>query len=373
MAGEAIDPISITTRSAGLSLPPSPPPDINRATRAAEFSAALDRHMQRPRQMLAEVRAEIDSIRSSGRLRPPPRPVQASPASSPEQLYRGDISNAVDPYGWRATARQLGDTLIAPGYGSLYERQIQQESAFDPEVAFGFRRSSAGAEGIAQLMPQYYPGVDRSNPRESLVAGARTMQQYLTAWDGDVRKALASYNAGLGRVRSLVDARGAEWEQGLPAETRSYLDAIVGNTAPRVAVSPAGAPDFAVFGGAGAGGVLTTPLDRVLGQQSRDGVLDLLAAAGSSLRAPAEGRITVAEEAAGLVQLVLDHGNGWLSTLRASGALSAGVTAGSLAQRGQELAILGSSELAGTGQGLASLGLTLDGLAVDPARYLLRS
>lgn len=373
MAGEAIDPISITTRSAGLSPPPSPPPDINRATRAAEFSAALDRHMQRPRQMLAEVRAEIDSIRSSGRLRPSLRPVQASPASPPEQFYRGDISNAADPYGWRATARQLGDTLIAPGYGSLYERQIQQESAFDPEVAFGFRRSSAGAEGIAQLMPQYYPGVDRSNPRESLVAGARTMQQYLAAWDGDVRKALASYNAGLGRVRSLVEARGVEWEQGLPAETRSYLDAIVGSTAPRVTVAPAGASDFAIFGGAGAGGVLTTPLDRVLGQRSRDGVLDLLAAAGSSLRAPAEGRLTVAEEAAGLVQLVLDHGNGWLSTLRASGSLSAGVTPGSLAQRGQELAILGSSELAGAGQGLASLGLTLDGLAVDPARYLLRS
>src|SRR5690606_25540461 len=128
-----------------------------------------------------------------------------------------------DPFGWRAMARQAGDEVVGAGFGWLFERQIQQESGFQPEVVFGFRRSPAGAEGIAQLMPEYYPGVDRTDPAQSLLAAATTMRHYLDVWDGDVRKALASYNAGLGRVRSLVDAHGEGWERGLPAETRQYL------------------------------------------------------------------------------------------------------------------------------------------------------
>ena len=104
---------------------------------------------------------------------------------------------------------------MGPGFGDVFEAQIQQESGFDPEVAFGYRRSSAGAEGIAQLMPQYYAGVNRRDPEASLNAAAQSMRHYLAANGGDVRKALASYNAGLGTVQSLVAAHGAQWERGL--------------------------------------------------------------------------------------------------------------------------------------------------------------
>jgi soluble lytic murein transglycosylase-like protein len=372
--GDVIGPITGTTRSAGLSADAAAGAGRDASRRAAEFTAALDRHLQRPRAMVAEVRAEIDSIRGGAALDRAVGALAPAPAVPPaaEPVYGAQMSSTVDPFGWRATARQLGDSLIAPGYGTLYERQIQQESGFDPEVAFGFRRSSAGAEGIAQLMPQYYPGVDRTNPRESLVAGARTMRQYLDAWDGDVRKALASYNAGLGRVRSLVDEHGAEWEQGLPAETRTYLDQIVGASAPRVTVAPR-AEEFAVFGGVGPGGVLTSPLDPVLGERAHDGLLDLLAAAGTTLRAPSDGRIDVAEQVDGLLRLVLDHGNGWRTTLQAPGNLEPGVALGALARRGEELGTLGAGALAGSGQGVATLGVSLNGVAVDPTRYLLRS
>jgi soluble lytic murein transglycosylase-like protein len=65
--------------------------------------------------------------------------------------------------------------------------------------------------------------VNRTDPISGLTAGAETMRHYLDVWDGDVRKAMASYNCGLGRVQSLVNAHGANWEAGLPAETRSYL------------------------------------------------------------------------------------------------------------------------------------------------------
>lgn len=125
--------------------------------------------------------------------------------------------------------RAIGDAVVGAGFGELFERQIQQESAYDPDVVFGRRRSSGGAEGIAQLMPQYYAHVDRTDPEASLRAGAESMRQYLAAFDGDVCKALASYNAGMGRVQQLVRAHGAGWERGLPEETQHYLAAIVGN------------------------------------------------------------------------------------------------------------------------------------------------
>src|SRR5690606_25340193 len=129
---------------------------------------------------------------------------------------------------------------IGPGYGALFERQIQQESGFAPDVVYGLRRSSAGAEGIAQLMPQYYPHVVRTDPGEALLAGARTMHEYLGVWDGDVRRALASYNAGLGRVQGLVARYGEGWESALPLETKQYLAAIVGATRPRFTVMRGG-------------------------------------------------------------------------------------------------------------------------------------
>ena len=100
-------------------------------------------------------------------------------------------------------SRQIGDSVIGLGYGAMFERQIQQESGFAPDVVVGQRKSSAGAEGIAQLMPQYYPHVNRTDPAQSLHAGAQTMQQHLKTWGGDVRKALASYNAGPNRIRQL--------------------------------------------------------------------------------------------------------------------------------------------------------------------------
>ena len=46
--------------------------------------------------------------------------------------------------------------MIGPGYGALFARQMEQESGFASDVVYGKRVSTASAEGIAQLMPQYY-------------------------------------------------------------------------------------------------------------------------------------------------------------------------------------------------------------------------
>ena len=72
------------------------------------------------------------------------------------------------------------------------------ESGFDPRST-----SSAGAQGVMQLMPQTAAGlgVDPLDPSQALLGGARYLKDQLTAFGGRVDLALAAYNAGPTAVR----------------------------------------------------------------------------------------------------------------------------------------------------------------------------
>ena len=254
-AGQAASPQSRLGASQAAAAPPA---------EAANFARMLRSYMASQRAQVQDVRSEIAALRNGGALggvragavRRPSFGGAATPAPSANShgltYSRFGGEPAGDPFGWRSLTRTLGDSLVAPGFGGIFERQIAQESGFDPEVVFGLRTSSAGAEGIAQLMPEYYPWVDRTDPETALVASAGTMRHYLTVFDGDVRKALAFYNAGLGRVQSLIRAHGDDWERALPDETRRYLQGIVGASV--YVTPPDGRRDRAVFGGRGPGG-----------------------------------------------------------------------------------------------------------------------
>lgn len=211
----------------------APSPAASAAAAGGAFSGALAARLRGAHGEvsggIARVRAEIAAIRSGSLFWPDPAAAVTGAEGLPPPT--GDRT---DPYGWRSLTREVGDALVAPGFGDLFERQIQQESGFLPEVVTGARRSSAGAEGIAQLMPQYYRWVDRTDPRASLIAGAQTMRDHLLEFGGDLRMALAAYNAGAGRVRDARARFGPEWERGLPQETQQYLAAIVGGAAPVV-------------------------------------------------------------------------------------------------------------------------------------------
>ncbi len=352
--------------------PVGAPPDARASSE--QFAAVLTRHLDRPRSQIANVRAEIAALRGGGALFAPQTaiPTVDSPAAEPVRqtkdlaalAARYATGDAADPYGWREMARNTAETVIGPGYGWLFERQIGQESGYDPEVVLGMRRSSAGAEGIAQLMPQYYSNVERTDPQAALIAGAETMRHYLTAWDGDVRHALASYNAGLGRVRSLVEAHGENWESALPAETRLYLSEILGSDAPHY--DPLGTHDAAVFGGRGPGGVLSAPVASVSASDAGPGWIDLTAQGGDAVTAPSDGRVVSITPAGGFYSMVIDHGNGWRSSLFGMQRVTAQV--GDALSRGQSLGVL-----AGANEAAARLrvGLAFNGRALDPRRYLL--
>lgn len=100
-----------------------------------------------------------------------------------------------------------------------FERQIQQESGFDPK-AFN---ASSGASGIAQIIPSLHPGVDPWNPTEALDYAANYDRTLYTNLGRTWRNAFAAYNWGWGNVQNW-DGRPST----MPAETRHYLDVILG-------------------------------------------------------------------------------------------------------------------------------------------------
>ena len=95
---------------------------------------------------------------------------------------------------------------------------MHQESSFKPRAM-----SNKGARGLMQLMPGTANRFGVSNiwdPRQNIEGGARYMRFLLDTFSGDVRLALAGYNAGEGAVMKYGN-------QVPPyAETREYVRRI---------------------------------------------------------------------------------------------------------------------------------------------------
>src|SRR5499427_8956489 len=142
---------------------------------------------------------------------PPGGPPSAPPApagpAGPQPKAPGDLIDQT-----RQAAQAAG---IDP---DLFARQINQESGFNPQAG-----SPAGAQGIAQFMPQTAQGlgVNPWDPASALPGAANLMKGYLDKYGGDWSKALSAYNAGPGNV----DKYG-----GIPPfeETQRYVQNILG-------------------------------------------------------------------------------------------------------------------------------------------------
>lgn len=103
----------------------------------------------------------------------------------------------------------------------LIEAVAWRESRFRPEA-----RSGKGAIGVMQLMPGTARdlGVDPFDPAQNIRGGAMYLRRMLSEFGGDVRLALAAYNAGPAAVRK---------HGGVPpyAETQAYVTSILGRMA----------------------------------------------------------------------------------------------------------------------------------------------
>lgn len=144
------------------------------------------------------------------------------------------------PY-WEEVRALASETGVDP---YLMLAVARQESTFRPKIG-----SSAGAQGVMQLMPPTAKFVARtesnvstkhasnlSDPASSLRLGAYYLRQMIKRSDGNLVYALASYNAGPGNLdkwrRRNRTSDTAKFVDAIPFnETRHYVKKVLGNYA----------------------------------------------------------------------------------------------------------------------------------------------
>ena len=125
---------------------------------------------------------------------------------------------------YKPTGKRYAEEYGVPW--EVFEPQIQRESKWQQFRPDGhIVTSAAGALGLGQLMPDTARelGVNPMNPTENLRGAAMYDAKLLRYYNGDPVRALAAYNWGSGRVDHWNRQRST-----LPAETRQYLDDILG-------------------------------------------------------------------------------------------------------------------------------------------------
>ena len=162
----------------------------------------------------------IDPDNGEAEPLPPPLPPMPKPVVD---RSREEICDTL------AQAAQSNDVPVP-----FFIRLLFQESGFDPGVV-----SSAGAQGIAQFMPQTASDMGLDNPFDPLPAiraSARLLRGLMQQF-GNLGLAAAAYNAGPKRIQDWLAKKGK-----LPQETEVYVRSITGRPAERWTVAEAGSP-----------------------------------------------------------------------------------------------------------------------------------
>ncbi len=137
------------------------------------------------------------------------------PAAGAAAIGDGPLPGGTGVARWKELIDRAAAATGVPA--RLLAAVMQAESGGDPNAG-----SSAGAQGLMQLMPATARGLGVNNirdPWQNLLGGAKYLRQQLDTFGWDVRKALAAYNAGPGAVQKYG---------GVPpyAETQGYVRKI---------------------------------------------------------------------------------------------------------------------------------------------------
>jgi soluble lytic murein transglycosylase-like protein len=160
--------------------------------------ASIDKQRQSIHQQLGEP-VDAHGIRVADFINP-------WPANCPA-LDRNDVNTL--------TTEAAREQALSP---DLLRAVMKQESAFKPCAV-----SMRGAQGLMQLMPataQQFHVADPFDPSQNVRAGAAYLKQLLTRYKGDLKLALAAYNAGPLRADQQAI-------RPFPHETQNYLLSIL--------------------------------------------------------------------------------------------------------------------------------------------------
>ncbi len=166
-------------------------------------------------------------------------PTQAS-AEQNLALQRTSLPPIMKPVVHRSN-REICDTLAEAAQSNdlpvpFFIRLLFQESGFRPEVV-----SRAGAQGVAQFMPDTSASMGVINPFDpvqAIPASARLLRNLFQHF-GNLGLAAAAYNAGPKRIDEWLTKKGK-----LPQETQGYVKTITGRPVETWKVAEAGNPEM---------------------------------------------------------------------------------------------------------------------------------
>lgn len=172
-------------------------------------------------------------------------------AATPSTSFASQLASAQSSAGATVPVAAGTPTTLGGGAATQYDAQITAAATkhgIDPALLKGLirqesnfnaaARSSAGAQGLTQLMPGTAAGLgvtDATDPAQAIDGGAKYLKEQLDRFGGDTSKALAAYNAGPGAVSKFG---------GIPpyAETQNYVQKVLGYAAEYAAPAATAAP-----------------------------------------------------------------------------------------------------------------------------------
>jgi soluble lytic murein transglycosylase-like protein len=185
---------------------------------------------------LSAVASRIEQITGAPVVLPGMPQPQETPSFSAilaEQMNSGSADPEADP----GAAAAQAPAMVAPAQIDSLVNQNALAQSVDPALVkaiianeSGFNAnatSKVGAQGLMQLMPSTAAGLgvgDAYDPAQNVAGGTKYLKSLLDRFNGDVRLAVAAYNAGPGAVEKYG---------GVPpyAETQNYVQNVLASYA----------------------------------------------------------------------------------------------------------------------------------------------
>lgn len=196
VAYQALDILSQAGINAGVNASKQPT-----ASEQKKINAALNSTFTSVNKLLDQAKAPTATINFS--------------QNSRSTAYNNEIASASQRFGV--------DSALIKGI-------IEAESNFNPKAG-----SSAGAQGLMQLMPGTARGLGVSNPydpAQNIAGGTQYISGQLKKY-GNIELALAAYNWGPGNVDRAIKRYGKSWtaiKPYAPKETQNYVGKVQANT-----------------------------------------------------------------------------------------------------------------------------------------------